>query len=87
MLFLVVLGCNLYFLSHWLYRICDVTFRTQVNRLRGWSCCRFLRRSEVNDYDKDLSLMLQSVKEQNSSFSRRFFISRMKTGKQGPSDE
>jgi hypothetical protein len=59
MLFLVVLAFNLYFLFKWLYRISDVTFRTQVSRFRDWSCCRFLRRREVNDYDKDLSLVLQ----------------------------
>jgi hypothetical protein len=87
MLFLVVLGFNLYFLSMWLYRICEVTFRTQVNRFREWSCCRFLRRREVNDYEKDLSLVLQSVMEQNSSFSKRFFMSRMKSGNQLSSDE
>ncbi len=87
MLFLVILGFNLYFLCIWLYRICDVTFRTQVSRFRDWSCFRFLRRREVNDYDKDLSLVLQSVKEQNSSFSKRFFMSRMKAGKHWSSEE
>jgi len=33
-LFLIVLAFNIYFLIKWLYRIGDVTFRTQVQRLR-----------------------------------------------------
>ena len=72
LLFLVVLCINLYFLSQWIYRIADVTLRTQINRFRSWSCCYFLRRQQVNDYDKDLSLAIQSFNDSGSSFSKRF---------------
>ncbi len=57
-LFLFVLIFNVYFLLKWLFRIGDVVFRTQVNIMRNWSCCQFLKKREVYDYEKDLSLII-----------------------------